>query len=142
MSSSLAQDIARLLLAPTLMFALAVLVKGYADTGDGFAAGVIAGLGVLLQYVALGAAEAEARLAWVRYAARIALVGLAVVLAVAAWPLFRGKALLTHGPAPGADVIHLGSLELVTAVAFDVGVFLLVFGVVVAALRSIAGARA
>lgn len=142
MSSSLAQDIARLLLAPTLMFALAILVKGYADTGDGFAAGVVAGLGVLLQYVVLGAPEAEARLGWVRYAARMALIGLAIVLAVATWPLLRGEALLTHLPAPGAPVIHVGSLELITAVAFDVGVFLLVFGVVIATLRSIAGARA
>ena len=43
MTSLPTRHVARLMLAPVLMIALAVLVKGYADVGDGFAAGVIAG---------------------------------------------------------------------------------------------------
>ena len=47
--------VTNLMLAPTLVVAVAVLVKGYADTGDGFAAGAIAALGIVAQYVAHGA---------------------------------------------------------------------------------------
>jgi hypothetical protein len=45
---------------------------------------------------------------------------------------------MTHAPAPGEKVIHLGTLEILTAVAFDVGVFLLVFGFAVGAVGMIA----
>ncbi|HJQ27872.1 MAG TPA: hydrogen gas-evolving membrane-bound hydrogenase subunit E [Rubrobacter sp.] len=49
-------------------------------------------------------------------------------LLVAAAPLFFGEAILTHRPPPGSEPVHLGILELMTAVLFDFGVFLLVFG--------------
>src|SRR3954471_3734278 len=48
--------LARLLLPVTMMVAAAVLIKGYADVGDGFSAGIIASLGVLLHYVSFGPA--------------------------------------------------------------------------------------
>ena len=54
MTSVLTQMVARGLLAPTLVVATAILVKGYADVGDGFAAGVVAALGILLQFLAFG----------------------------------------------------------------------------------------
>lgn len=131
--------VARLLLAPVLMIAAAVLVKGYADVGDGFAAGIVASLGVLLQYVAFGR-DAVARALPVARAPEAAFAGLAVALVVALVPLARGEALLTHAPPPGADVVHVGTLELVTAVAFDVGVFVLVLGAAVGIIDLIARA--
>ena len=133
----LTQTVARLLLLPTVVAALAILIKGYAEPGDGFSAGVVAALGVLLQHLALGRDEAG-KLWPVRRAGRIAFVGLLAALAVAAVPLFLGDPLLTHYPPPGADVIYLGTLELITAVAFDVGVFLLVFGFVVGTIGALA----
>ena len=39
------ERISRLLFAPTLMVAFAMLIKGYIGAGDGFAAGIIAGAG-------------------------------------------------------------------------------------------------
>lgn len=126
----LTRFVARLLLAPVLVVAAAVLVKGYVDVGDGFAAGLIAALGILLQYVAFGRA-AVARALPVRRAPQVAFAGLGIALAVALLPLARGDALLAHAPAPGADVVQLGTLELITAVAFDVGVFVLVVGAAV-----------
>ena len=133
-TTDLTQLVARLLLAPSFAVAAAVLVKGYADVGDGFSAGVIAALGVLLQYVAFGRREAE-RLLPVRYAPAAALAGLLLALAVAFAPLLRGDAAFTHYPRAGTEPIHVGTLELITAVAFDVGVFLLVFGAVVGVIR-------
>lgn len=138
MTTALTRMVARLLLGPVLVVAVAVLVKGYADVGDGFAAGVIAALGVLLQYLAFGRAAVEPALP-VRRAAQLAIGGLLVALAVAFVPVLAGGAPLQHGPAPGGKVVHLGSLELLTAVAFDVGVFALVLGLAVAFIHLIVG---
>jgi len=138
-TSILTQTVTRLLLAPILVVATAVLVKGYADVGDGFAAGVIAALGILLQYLALGRAEARRRLP-IRLVPHAAFAGLLGALAVAFSPLLRGDAVLTHLPPPGEHVVELGTVELTTAVLFDVAVFLLVLGAVVGIIDAIAGA--
>jgi len=134
----LTRMVARLLLVPVLMVAAAILIKGYVDVGDGFAAGVIAALGILLQYLAFGRAAVQQALP-VRHAAKLAVVGLLLSLVVAFVPVLAGKAPLQHAPAPGAKVVHLGSLELLTAVLFDVGVFALVLGMAVATIDLIAG---
>ncbi|HEX2183854.1 MAG TPA: hydrogen gas-evolving membrane-bound hydrogenase subunit E [Rubrobacteraceae bacterium] len=126
------QEVARLLYLPTLVVAAAILVKGFVQTGDGFSAGVVGALGVLLRYLAFGHEEAK-RLPPVRHATAIAFSGLLVALGVAAFPLFAGEAVLTHSPPPGTEPVHLGTLELMTAVLFDFGVFLLVFGFAVGA---------
>ncbi|MFO7573419.1 MAG: MnhB domain-containing protein [Gaiellaceae bacterium] len=141
MTTLMTQVIARLLLAPSLVLAAAILVKGYSSVGDGFSAGVVAALGVLTQYLAFGFREAD-RLLPVRLAPAGAIAGLLLALAVTFSSVLRGEPLLTHSPPPGSDVIHLGTLELITAVAFDVGVFLLVFGATVGILRTVAMARA
>ncbi len=133
----LTRTVAKLLLLPTVVASLAIPIKGYAEPGDGFSAGVVAALGVLLQYLALGRSEAG-KLWPVPRAGRIALVGLLVALAVAATPLFLGEPVLTHFPPPGGGVIYLGTLELITAVLFDVGVFLLVFGFAVGTIGAFA----
>jgi len=133
-ASALTKTVARLIFAPTLVIAVAILVKGYADTGDGFAAGVVAALAVLLQYVAFGHEEIE-RVLPVRRAPLLGVAGLGLALAVAFVPVALGKPPMTHWPAPGASVIHVGTLEILTAVVFDIGVFLLVFGSVVGAIR-------
>ena len=139
MTGELTQTVARLALAPSLAIAVAMLVKGYSDVGDGFTAGVVAGLGILLQYAAFGYLHVE-RVIPVRHAVSVALAGLAVTLAVAFAPLLWGEPPVTHYPRPGASVVHVGTLELLTAVAFDVGVFLLVLGVTVGAVDGIARA--
>ena len=127
MTSVLTRTVAKLLLLPTLVAAFAILVKGYTQPGDGFSAGVVAGLGVVLQYLAFGREEAE-RLPVVRHAGVVAFVGLLLSLLVGLAPLLLGDPILTHYPPPGAKVLHFGTLEALTAVLFDVGVFLLVFG--------------
>ncbi len=142
--TELTRVISRMLLAPVLVVAFAVLVKGYVDVGDGFAAGIIAALGVLLQYVAFGR-DAVAAILPVDRAPALAFTGLGVAVAVALAPLATGRTLLEHLPPPGSEVTTFGTVELITAVAFDVGVFLLVVGAAVAIIDAIAatpGARA
>ncbi len=131
------RTVAKLLFLPTLVVAVAILVKGYAQPGDGFSAGVVAALGVLLQYLAFGRREAE-KLPFVGIAGKGAFAGLLVALLVAAAPVFLGEPVLTHYPLPGSEVVYLGTLELITAVLFDLGVFLLVFGFAVGAIKAIA----
>ena len=131
MTSVLTRIVARGLLAPTLVVATAILVKGYADVGDGFAAGIVAALGVLLQYIAFGRVAVADALP-VHHAATVAFAGLAVAVAVLIVPFLAGGAPLEHWPPAGEKPAHVGSLELITAVAFDIGVFLLVLGAAVA----------
>jgi multisubunit Na+/H+ antiporter MnhB subunit len=120
--------IARLLLAPSLVVAAAVVVKGYADVGDGFSAGVIVALGVSLQYLAQDPEAAEAALPALRLAPAGIVSGLLLALAVGGLPLAWGDAVFTHRPLPGTHPVQLGTLELTTALAFDLGVLLLVAG--------------
>ena len=136
-TTELTRVVARMLLAPVLVVALAILVKGYVDVGDGFAAGVVAALGVLLQYAAFGR-EAVARAVPVHRAHLLAFAGLGVAVAVALVPLAVGGTLLEHAPAPGAEVTTIGTVELITAFAFDIGVFLLVVGAAVGIIDAIA----
>ena len=63
-----------------------------------------------------------------RYAPAVAVSGLLFALAIGFFPILLGEPLLTHYPRSGEPVVHVGTLELTTAVAFDVGVFLLVAG--------------
>jgi multisubunit Na+/H+ antiporter MnhB subunit len=139
MTGPLTEAIARLLLAPSLIVALAILVKGYSDVGDGFTAGVVAALGILLQYTAFGRRKV-ARSLPVRLAPATALSGLVLAGLVAFVPILWGAPPLTHYPRPGENVIHIGTLEILTAVAFDLGVFLLVLGVSVGIVDALADA--
>ena len=130
----------RILLIPTFLIAIATMLKGYGDTGDGFSAGVIAALGIAIQGVAFGADEFE-RLPLVRFAPVGSFVGLLLALSLAFLPVFWGYPVMTHFPLPGEHVVHFGTLELITAVLFDVSVFLVVFGFGVGVVSAIARAQ-
>jgi len=134
------QRITRLLFAPTLMVAFAVLIKGYVGAGDGFAGGIIAGLAFAMQFVAFGERNVRRNL-HAKYAPVVAMCGLALALACTFLPVLRGQPLLTHWPPPGAKVLHFGTVEILTAVAFDVGVFMLVLGFTVTALALVSRAE-
>jgi multicomponent Na+:H+ antiporter subunit B len=131
--------VARLLWAPSLVVAAALIVKGYADVGDGFSAGVVVALAVALFYVALGATAAERALPFLRYAPRLAVIGLLIDIGTGFFPLAHGEPIFTHLPRPGAHVTTVGSLELFTPLLFDLGLFLLVVGVLTTLLHQLAG---
>ena len=100
---------------------------------------MVASLADLLQHIAHGRGEAE-RLAVVRYAPLLAGGGLLLSLLVAIVPLVLGEPVLTHYPRPGSGVVYLGTLELITPVVFDVGIFMLVYGFVVGTINFFARA--
>jgi multicomponent Na+:H+ antiporter subunit B len=136
--SILTETVARLLLAPSLIVAAAILVKGYVDVGDGFSAAVVVTLAIALQYLVLGARRTEEEIPLLRHAPRVAIAGLLIALASGFFPLLSGKPLFSHQPGPGERVAHLGRLELMTPVLFDVGVFLLVAGALIALIHHLA----
>jgi len=130
--------IAPRLLGPALMVAAAIIVKGYVDVGDGFSAGVIVALAVSLRYIALGPELTERSLPVLRRAPAIASAGLLIALAFGFWAVVLGDPPFTHAPGPGEDVVTIGTLELLTAVGFDIGVFLLVAGSLVTLVHHLA----
>lgn len=129
----LIRHVAKALLPASAVIALAILVKGYAQFGDGFAAGVVAALGVLVQYVGFGREEAR-RIVHARHAMKLLVLGLTLMLVVVLLPTLFGRSVVTHYPGPGAYVLKIGSVEGITAVAFDVGVFFVVLGSLVLVL--------
>lgn len=134
----LARVVARLLWGPSLVVAASLIVKGYTDVGDGFAAGVVVALAISVSYLALGPEEAERSLPFLRHSPSFLVGGLVLALATGFFPLAWGQPLFSHRPAPGKDVVRIGSLELFTPLLFDLGVFLLVVGVLGVLLHQLA----
>lgn len=130
--------VARLLLTPSVVVAMALIVKGYAEIGDGFSAGMIIALTIALQYVALGAPAAERALPLLRFGPALALGGVLLALVTAFFPLLLGEPPFSHRPAPGEHVITVGALELFTPLSFDVAILLLVVGVLTTMLHQFA----
>ena len=127
------------ILAPAFMLAVALIVKGYTDVGEGFSAGVIVALAVGLRYIALGRRRADRTLPIALRANVIAAIGLLIALAFGFVGLLLGAPPFTHLPRPGETVLKVGTLELTTAVGFDVGLFLLVLGSLVVLIRNLTG---
>ena len=102
--------------------------------GGGFIAGLVIGIALIMQYMASGYAWADQQMR-VDYHA---LIGVGVLIAgvtgIGAW--FGDLPFLTSG----YDYFHLpliGEVELATAMAFDLGVFLTVVGVVMLTLANL-----
>ena len=131
------QVIAPRLLGPALMLAAAIIVKGYTDVGDGFSAGVIVGLAIALRYVTAGSERAERAVPLLRHARLLLVAGMLIALSAGFFGLLSGEPPFTHVPGPGEEVVKFGTFELITAVAFDLGVFLLVAGGLVLLVRSL-----
>lgn len=137
-TSVIVRVVARLLPGPALMIAAGLIVKGYVDVGDGFAAGVVVALAIALVYVAVGAEAAESALPMLRHAPKLAVGGLLLALASGFFSLALGDAPVTHRPGPGEHVATIGTLELFTPLVFDIGIFLLVVGVLTMLLHQMA----
>ncbi|HEX4789496.1 MAG TPA: Na+/H+ antiporter subunit A [Actinospica sp.] len=125
--------VARLTYHTILLVSLYLLFHGEGGLGGGFVAGLLAGLGLTMRYLAGGRYELAA-------AAPVdagVLLGLGMALAA-------GTALLGYAwggtvLAPGHFTVHLpvsGSLTVHSSLLFDLGVYVLVIGLVLDILRS------
>ncbi|HSM10105.1 MAG TPA: monovalent cation/H+ antiporter subunit A [Lysobacter sp.] len=114
-----------------LLFPLALAVsaylflRGHNQPGGGFIAGLVLAIPLLLQYVLLGSQYVESRLGF-NYIACIG-VGLLVALLTGVAPMLMGLPFLSSGHAePRLPLI--GEIPLASALGFDIGVYLVVFG--------------
>ena len=124
------ERIARLAFPCALGTGVAILAKSYAGVGDGFSAGAVAGLGAVVQFVCLDHQRAAA-IVGARWARRLLVGGLLLALAVAVGPSLLGTAPVTHAPGPGDHVVRLGAVEIHTALLFDLGTAVCVYGALV-----------
>jgi multicomponent Na+:H+ antiporter subunit B len=131
--NAILEVIAPRLLGPALMFAAAIIVKGYTDVGDGFSAGVVVTLAIALRYITLGGELTERSLPVLRHAPVVAATGLLIALAVGFAGVAMGDPPFTHYPGPGEDVMTIGALEIITAVQ-AMALTALVIGLAVTAL--------
>ena len=136
-TTTVTQAVARALLPISVMVGIAILIKGYTDTGDGFSAGVVLSLGAVTQMACFGVGVID-RMPLLRYAPIAAYVGIVLALGIAFVPVAFGEPLFTHWPPAGESPVHFGTLEIITAVGFDVSVCLLVFGFVVGTMTLLA----
>jgi multicomponent Na+:H+ antiporter subunit B len=124
----------RALFPTVLVFSLYLLLVGHYGPGGGFAAGLVAGLAFVLRYIAGGSGDLGAAVR-VRPPVLIG-TGLAVALLTGLAPVVVGAPVLSSAEL-SADLGLLGHVEVQTSVLLDVGVYLLLIGVVLDLLRSL-----
>lgn len=133
------RHVAAFVLPVSAAIGIATLLKGYREVGDGFSAGMVVGLGAVVQYLALDRASAR-RAVGALWALRASAMGLLLLLATTLGPVLFGQPAVSHYPRPHGHVVAFGPIELHTAVLFDLGVFLVVVGATVLIVdRLIAG---
>jgi multicomponent Na+:H+ antiporter subunit B len=125
---------ARLLFPTMLVFSLYLLLVGHYSPGGGFSGGLVAGLAFVLRHIAGGDIGFGARVA-VRSPVVIG-TGLAVAVLAGLAPLVVGAPVLSSTKL-AADLPLLGAVSVQTNLFLDVGVYLLIVGVVVDLLRSL-----
>lgn len=133
--SMIFEQVTRMIFHITLLVSVYVSLRGHNAPGGGFAGGLIAGAAFVFRILAGGEMErpAVARLSPVRLIAS----GLLLAVGTAVAPLLAGNELL-ESSIFHVDVPVVGDVKLVTSAVFDIGVYLLVIGVVILVLTNLA----
>jgi len=132
--SIMLEVIVRILFHTIIVVSIYLLFAGHNLPGGGFAGGLVAGMALVMRYIAGGRYElgvaAPTDAGW--------LLGTGMVLAVSTTlvPMVFGADPLTRAVWE-ADLPVIGHLEFVTSTIFDVGVYLVVIGLVLDVLRSL-----
>ncbi|MDR7384137.1 Na+/H+ antiporter subunit A [Promicromonospora iranensis] len=131
--SVLFEVLTRALFHPMLLFALFLLFSGHNSPGGGFAAGLVAGLALTVRYLAGGRYElgeaAPVHPGLVLGTGLFLSAGVGLVALLAGQAALESTIIDLHLPV-------LGHVHLVTSLFFDVGVFLVVIGLVIDILRT------
>jgi multisubunit Na+/H+ antiporter MnhB subunit len=123
------------LIFPTVMIlSLYLLFAGHNQPGGGFVGGLVAGAGLALRYVAGGVDEVRATTRvppWVLLGTGLALAALTAMASIVA-----GGQLLESGKVT-VELAILGTVKATSALPFDVGVYLVVVGLVRMVIESL-----
>lgn len=129
MSSWLFERVTRAVLPVVFLFGIYLLLRGHNEPGGGFIAGLVTAASFVLQALAFGVSDARSRLTHLLRPAFA--IGLLLAIAAGLVATLRGDPFLKHYhayvPVPGDGAYHLS-----TTLIFDIGVFLVVVGTVVA----------
>jgi multicomponent Na+:H+ antiporter subunit A len=126
--------VVRLVFHSVIVVSIYLLFAGHNLPGGGFAGGLLAGLALVARYLAGGRYELGAAIPL--DAGKILGTGLVVAVGTATIPLLFGLAPLDSQWWEG-NVPLLGHLEFGTTTFFDIGVYLVVVGLVLDVLRSL-----
>ena len=133
MRSLILRTSAWLMIPVLLLFSIFLLLRGHNEPGGGFVGGLVAASAVLLQMIASGPDEVR-RL--IPFDVRLLLpAGLLIALLSGLPALLSGQPFLTG---VWVTLPVLGGLKLGTPVIFDVGVYLVVLGITVQIILSMA----
>lgn len=126
--------VTRLIFHSMIVFSLYLLLAGHNLPGGGFAGGLVAGLALTMRYLAGG--RYELREATPVSAGTLLGIGLAVAAASGVTPLLLG------GQVFQSAIVELwlpvfGDIKFVTSTLFDIGVYIVVVGLVLDVLRSL-----
>ena len=130
----LLETTSRALFPTVLVFSVYLLCVGHYGPGGGFSAGIVAGLAFVLRYVAGGSTNPGAVVP-VRPPVLMGL-GLTVAVLTALAPVAAGEPVLSSAQLT-VTLPLLGELDVVTSLFLDVGVYLLIVGVVLDLLRAL-----
>ncbi|MFT4214082.1 MAG: Na+/H+ antiporter subunit A [Microbacterium sp.] len=134
--SIMLEVVVRILFHTIIVVSIYLLFAGHNLPGGGFAGGLVAGMALVMRYVAGGRYELGA--AAPTDAGRLLGAGMTLAVACAVVPLAFGAAPLTSAVWE-ADIPVIGHLEFVTSTLFDIGVYLVVIGLTLDVLRSLGG---
>lgn len=123
-----------LVVRTALVFALFLLFSGHNAPGGGFIAGLVAGISIVLRYVA-GGHDAVRSFVPVRPEALLG-VGLSIAVLTGLGGWVWGGAFLESAKVE-VDVPVLGTLKATSALPFDIGVFIIVVGVAMAMISAL-----
>ncbi|EIW88893.1 putative monovalent cation/H+ antiporter subunit A [Alishewanella agri BL06] len=126
--------VAQSLLPLALMVSVYIFFRGHNLPGGGFIAGLITAVALILQYIAHGVDWMKARVN-IEYQ-RVVAIGLLVALVTGLASFLFGRPFLTSW-FDYFDVPLLGEVELASAMAFDLGVYLTVVGSTLLILSSL-----
>ena len=132
--SLILEVIVRVLFHTIIVVSIFLLFAGHNLPGGGFAGGLVAGMALVMRYIAGGRYELGA--AAPTDAGLLLGSGMIVAVLCAVVPLLFGMPPLTSVIIEG-DVPILGHIEFVSSTIFDIGVYLVVIGLVLDVLRSL-----
>lgn len=129
------EQVTRMIFHITILVSVYVALRGHNAPGGGFAGGLIAGAAFVFRLLAGGTSERPT----VARLSPVVLIGVGMIMAIGTGlaALVAGNEFL-ESSIFHVDVSLVGDVKLVTSAVFDIGVYLLVIGVVILVLSHLA----
>lgn len=132
--SIILEVVVRIIFHALIVLSIYMLLAGHNSPGGGFAGGLIAGIALVARYLAGGRSELGATVPF--DAGKIVGLGMSIAILATAAPMLFGQPALSSSWID-LDLGVFGELPLVSSTVFDIGVYFVVFGLVLDVLRTL-----